>query len=609
MVIGLAYALLATLCGVAVQRGLRQSWSSAPLSGLAIIAVLTSWTTALHLPPLAGSSALVLLALAGLACAARALPSLMRNARACRAPAVLLVAATFTPALLLGTAFAAVEAPVSVHDGAFHVETIDRLRQGLTVENWYPLGFHTSLAALLGLVPWLDSARGTAEAAQGLAILAPLGVWALGLALGADALIAAVAAVILALTWTYPYDYHLWGGWPQGMGVLLLLGLWSAALHWIARPSMARAVLGALFASAIVLSHGTEVYSAVLGLAIIALARRRVIDPGRLLRQVPLALALAVVMVGPYLFTLLGWAGGGAATGAGSAVVDYAAAHPDAIGPADWLQYVLGATGAAAPLDLPLRMALISLGLTLRPLRLGAWLWLTFIALLTIVDFVDLAPVRAIFVVTYPWLADHRPRQIAVVSASLLAAGGLTVGLSYLVQLRRRLVGHPNAWRRIAVAAALVLAFFTEGSAVSVYKRVAQTIDEQNVFSADDDAAMVWLRQHAQAGEMLANDGSKDAGIWAPYKATIPILLPRSGTRDTADRIPIVEHITDLNAVPAARAKRCALHVDYLYVGARPLNWDEPLLPDRASLERATDLEEVFASGDAAIFRITSPCN
>src|SRR5205085_2638646 len=134
---------------------------------------------------------------------------------------------------------------------------------------------------------------GTVEAALGLAVLAPLAVFALGIAMRLDVRVSAIAAVILGLTWTYPYDYHLWGGWPQGMGVLLLVGVLASALYWIERPSARRALLGGLFAGAIVMTHGTEVYASLLGLAVVGVASWRQIAFKRLLLHVPLAAALA----------------------------------------------------------------------------------------------------------------------------------------------------------------------------------------------------------------------------------------------------------------------------------------------------------------------------
>jgi len=327
--------------------------------------------------------------------------------------------------------------------------------------------------------------------------------------------------------------------------------------------------------------------------------------------QLPLALGVALLAAAPYLPTLLGWFGNGAATGPGTAIADYTAANPEDMGHGDWLQFGLGVTGAAALIDLPVRMALIGLGaVTMRRGRLAVALWATILALLLIVDFVNLPPVRTLFITTYPWLVDHRPRQIAVVFASLLAAGGLSAGVQYLAAWRPKLAHRPGVWRRVALACGLVAFFLAEGSGVSIYKRLTQTIGELTVYSADDGAAMTWLRQNDRAGDVLVNDNAADAGIWAPYKADVPILLPRSGSGpQTEMRQGILEHVADLDATPSARAAACALHVGYVYRGARPLAFDEHQLPERAALERAPGLEEVFSSGDATVFRIHLPCD
>src|SRR5439155_7195400 len=141
-------------------------------------------------------------------------------ARADRLLVALLALAAVLPAALLGLAFAGLEVPSNNHDGIFHVEVVDALRGGLHFDTWYPRGYHGSVAAVLGLAPWVDTARGAAEASEGLTVLASLAVFGLGRALGARPLVCAVAAVIQALTFIYPYDFHVWGGWPLGMSVV-----------------------------------------------------------------------------------------------------------------------------------------------------------------------------------------------------------------------------------------------------------------------------------------------------------------------------------------------------------------------------------------------------
>jgi hypothetical protein len=289
-------------------------------------------------------------------------------------------------------------------------------------------------------------------------------------------------------------------------------------------------------------------------------------------------------------------------------VVDYAVAHPEAAQDSDFMQFALSATGATTWLDLPLRFGLVALGLASRRTRIGAGLWVAFGTLLFLVNFVHVPVVQWLYAATFPWL-DQRPRQIVVVLASILAASGISFAWSYVDQLRGMLAGYAHAFRRIAVLAVVLGGFVAEVSAVGIYKRLAASISEQDVYSSDDGAAMAWLKLNAQPGELVVNDLATDAGIWAPYKADVPILLPRSASGPQQhDRQPILTHLLDLRADPGAMSEACALHADYVYFGAQPQSFDENLGPDLAALQAAPDLEEVFSSGQAAIFRIHLPC-
>ena len=88
------------------------------------------------------------------------------------------------------------------------------------------------------------------------------------------------------------------------------------------------------------------------------------------------------------------------------------------------------------------------------------------------------------------------------------------------------------------------------------------------------------------------------------------ILLPRSAAgADVESRHAILQNLLGLGGVAEARREACALHVDYLFHGAPPQAFDERLFPDRSVLEQAADLEEVFASGEATVFRIHLPCD
>jgi uncharacterized protein DUF6541 len=610
MLIGFLYAAVACLCGAAVARALRLPLSLAPWSGLATVVVLAVWCAALGVAPAASTALILVIAAAGAWCLLRAAAAASRTRHITTSPqrlsVVFLVAAVALPSILLGVAFAGLEAPVSTHDGAFHVETVDAFRLGATAHGWYPTGFHASVAAVLRLTPWVDSARGTVDAALGLAMLAPLAAFSVALALGLDILVAAVAALVLAVTWQYPYDYHLWAGWPQGMGVLFLIGLCATVLHWVRRPGIGLAIVTGLLAGAIVLTHGTEVYSAVLALLVIGAWQHRRLKFGYFVRHAPVAAGIAIACTAPYLSTLLGWAGTGGASAAGEATV----ALTDIDSRGDWLQFALGVTGAGSSIDLPVRVALIGLGLFVFRARLAGALWAIFVALLLVNDLVSAPLVTKIFTVTYPWLDHDRPRQVAVVFASILCAGGASVCIDYVRRLRMRVSGHPAAFRRMVVGFGLVAFFFLEGSGVSIYKRTVQAVADQNVYTADDAAAMAWLRAHVAPGEIIANDRAGDAGIWAPYKADVPILLPRSASDALVDaRQPVLDNILKLDAAPLAEHTACTLHVEYLFHGAAPRAFDERQFQDRGVLEGAANLQEVFVSGEASVFKIQLPCN
>jgi hypothetical protein len=597
--LGIVFALVVVAAGLSLARVFpKAQWELAPALGLGLLPVMAVWCSVAHAPPwLAG---VLIVALAAFTRIPRELS---------RTTASLLVVSTMLPAVLLAISFAGVEVPVSNHDGAFHVETIDALRRGEYVATWYPIGFHAAVATILALAPWLDTARGTVEATQGLAMLTPLCVFGLGRAFGLRPVEAATAAVIQALTFVFPYDYHLWGGWPLGMSVLLALGIWSIALRWTAQPDLRWAVYGALLATAIVLTHGTEVYTSLLGLIVIGGLGAGRVRVRKLAPHLAVAIGLALVLSSPYLPTLLGWARGGGATPVGLANLDFALAHPDVQGRADWLQFALGMTGAGSATDLPIRVVLLAVGLRQGVPRALVGLWLTFAALLFMVDFLDIPFLNQVYVLTFPWLVDHRPRQVAVVLASLIEAMSLIAGVRLVQAWRPRLAARPQTWRRAVLAGALVVGFVAEGSAVSIYKRLARDVADQTVYSADDGAAMAWLRLHAQPGDMLANNEAVDAGIWAPYKANLPILLPRSVTAELREaRQPIVDHVLDLTAVPSAEAQACALGVNYLYQGARDAPHTERALPARTELAHAADLREVFRSGQAVVFRIQLPC-
>jgi hypothetical protein len=213
-----------------------------------------------------------------------------------------------------------------------------------------------------------------------------------------------------------------------------------------------------------------------------------------------------------------------------------------------------------------------------------------------------------VFATTFPWLADQRLLQITAVFASILAAGGLVAVVRWSARLQVRVASsRPRAARRLALAGAVLLAFVAEGSGVSIYKRLA--LESDGSYTRDDNTAMEWLRQQARPGDSLANDSSNDAGIWAPYKAGLPIVLPRTGSGDQREQRQLVlDNIANLDAVPLAEAEACQLGLRYVYYGARLYGYDGHEFPPPAVLAQAPGLEEAFRSGDAVVFQTRLSC-
>src|SRR5438132_64004 len=106
MLIGVLYAGLAAACGLAVNRALRLPLSLAPISGLAAVAVATSWCVALRAPPLMSTALVLALALSGVAVGLAMAPRAFTAAK--KWPVLLMLAAMAIPALMLGSIFAGV---------------------------------------------------------------------------------------------------------------------------------------------------------------------------------------------------------------------------------------------------------------------------------------------------------------------------------------------------------------------------------------------------------------------------------------------------------------------------------------------------------------------
>jgi hypothetical protein len=124
-------------------------------------------------------------------------------------------------------------------------------------------------------------------------------------------------------------------------------------------------------------------------------------------------------------------------------------------------------------------------------------------------------------------------------------------------------------------------------------------------YTPDDALAMAWLRSTAAPGSVILNDGYADAGIWAPYKAGLPIVLTRSASAEEFSRgTLLIANVVRLDQVREA----CAAHVEYVYRGARASAWDARRFPPLSELRASPALEEVFSSGEAVVFTPRLDC-
>lgn len=629
MLIGLLFTALVVGAGYGTVRlvGVAGGWARlglAPAAGLALFAVLATWGAAVPLSPPLGTALLATPGVLGMVSLMRdrliAGPSAL-TPRDRRIGLALLAGAAATPVLILAISLGSQEVPLSTHDGLVHVSTIHQLRLGRSWAGAYPPGLPASIALFLGLLPWLDSARGAFEASLALAVLAPLAVFGLARSIWRSYPAAGAAALIIALTFQFPYNPHIWSGWPAAAGVLLVVGLWTAANHYLESPRPCWILLGGLVSAGVVLTHGIEVYSAAIILVLVLIAHRRRLVWPRLLRDACLAALLALALAAPYLRPLIGWAQNGGATRYAADVlssnVDMFRSNDPIV---EFFLFWLDSVGAGNVLLIPARAVLLAAGIRWA-FRRGQGrvlvpVFLLFYGLAMAFMYLRLPAVEQLFALTFPWGFRDRLGHLQVVAASVLCGAGLVAIAEHLPQLRGRSpwpVGPrpPAAWRRTAIVAVVLGLFFAEGSAVAVYKTLAHAGRAVGTYSADDAAAMAWLRAHARPGEVLANDWGADAGVWALYKANVPTLVGsrKYASPEEKEHAALLAKIAALDRDPQVRAAACAAGVRYVFRGAAQTVYEPRSFPSLAELRRSPALEEVFASGEAAVFRLHLTCD
>jgi hypothetical protein len=574
-----------------------------PAVGLALPIVLTTWIRFVGLSPVAGT--LMLIAGTGLGVAMAAVDWKDCRARIAtggefRLAFILVLLSFVVTGVVLGMGFNGIVVPISSDDGAHHVEIVNQLRRGDDWSGWYPLGFHSTAAAFLQLVPQVDTALGTLGVGLGLALLAPISVFGLGVAILRRVPAAAAAAVLVGLTAQYPYHLQFWSGWPLAVGIILAIGVWAVAVQYLDRPGVGWALLAALLAAGVLLTHGTELYTVGIGLLVVLLAGWRRVNWTVLWPRVLLAVLLIVALSAPYVSGLAEFYRGGGAQAAGDATLAGMSAPAADTG---WLLgtlQLLVDSLAGVVIDAPLRLFLVLVGgaavFRARTGRLLVPLGLTFVALAMLFRALHSPAVDRLYALIFPWGQDYRLLMIAAICASLLGGSGLLAVAGWASRQRRGL-SSPRALLVPAVLAQVTMALMGV--------RFSAEFAYYLTYSRDDEAALSWLAQHIRSDELLVNDGSADAGIWAPYKAGASILLPRVlPVPDAPRRQQVLGEIADVQNSPEGLVDACGLGARYIYVGAAGTLYDQRQLPAPATLQQSPALDEVFSHGAAAVFRL-----
>jgi hypothetical protein len=390
--------------------------------------------------------------------------------------------------------------------------------------------------------------------------------------------------------------------------------VWTVALEYLDRPSPRRAVLAGVLLGGIVVVHGTELYTLLLILLVLAVGRWRQIPWWSATRDIAVAGLVGIVCALVYLPSLFHWAGGGGAYAVGledAQVPQLAGSVSSTLsaGPDPYVIFALGALG----IDAPLRVVLIAAGVVwafrARVGRAVLAIGLLFTLLATAFTYLSgrVEAIHQVYAALFPWGMHYRLFMIVGFCQALLAGAGAV----WLLGALGRLFGRPGFWgprvarlsRLLAVTWVLVMLFAT-----TVFMQYPTGLVLG--YGPDDAAAMAWLKANVPPGQAVVNDGYADGGIWAPFKAGVSILLPRWGlsAEEVAARFLIVDTIARLDQEPAAMAAACERDARYVYRGSRASEWDARRFPSLAELRASPSLEEVYSSGEAVVFRTRLRC-
>ncbi|MBV9329464.1 MAG: hypothetical protein JO352_37655 [Chloroflexi bacterium] len=172
-------------------------------------------------------------------------------------------------------------------------------------------------------------------------------------------------------------------------------------------------------------------------------------------------------------------------------------------------------------------------------------------------------------------------------------------------------VRNVKAHRRIRRLGTVVVSTWLVLSCWALIVLLGMQVNAYQSFTTDDAAAMAWMRSNVGPSDVVVNDTYADAGVWAPYKAGVQILLPRAFyDPDThADRLLVVANVADLESNPSAAAAACGFHARYVYYGAANSKWISRVFPSVEELQSSSGLQQVFQEGKAAVFAIKLACS
>lgn len=604
MIVGALFTIVLLAVGYAVAAGLRIAHSCpglacVPALGAATAIIVSVWLGLLRVPPPGPGVTLLCVAVLGAGLALRD----FRHVRPGSTNLILFAMAMVAPCVITAFALADARVPLSPHDGATHTEMTAAFRAGLAQHTWYPPGLSALFGAVLQLVPALDTAQGAVDLGMGLPLLACVAVIGLGWSIWRSLTVGAAGALMLSLTYLYPYFPQIWSGWPLALSLVLVIGLWTVALEYVTQPTATWGIAAGLLVGAMLLLHGTELYTGLVVLLVVYACHWRAVPVRGLVGHVITGIAAAVLVSAIYLPTLVPWAAGGGATAAALNPTTTAPGPPSDVNAGGGLAvFAIDALGT----DLPIRLVLVGIGVhwTIVRQRFSVpVVALIFLALTATFSFgAGSGILRALYAETFPWAMHYRLLMLVALAQALLAgAGGACVwrAVSALQSRPSRVWVHVLRASRVLFAAWLVVTVW--GTAVLV----RYSTDLVLGYAPDDDAAMAWLRANVRPGEIVANDGFADAGIWAPYKAGVGILTYRSAP-DDPERLRVMENIARLDEDPVALAAACRLGVRYVYYGAKTSSWQARTFPPVPSLQRSPALSEVFAAGDAHVFAVNA---